>query len=161
MRFTGREGVYRWLFGLTGDRQAAEDLAQEVFLKAWTAMPSLQQAGGFRGWLFRIARNCFADSLRSARSPSWQPLPEAALSRESSPADAALERECDGLLQEACARLPVDYRAALLLWTQERFSYAEIAQALNTTEETARWRVFKARHMLLRRLGAYLDPKKP
>jgi RNA polymerase sigma-70 factor (ECF subfamily) len=56
-------------------------------------------------------------------------------------------------------RLPLPLREAFLLRTQEELSYAEIAQMLEVTEETVRWRVFKARQALLEMLGTALDPE--
>jgi len=56
--------VYCWLQGLTGRSHAAEDLTQEVFLRAWEELRTLQEGSRFRSWLFRIARNCFLDSRR-------------------------------------------------------------------------------------------------
>src|SRR5205809_222678 len=57
--------VYRWLYGLTRSTHTAEDLTQEVFLKAWDKLSLFHAGTNFRGWLFRIARNCFADSYRT------------------------------------------------------------------------------------------------
>ena len=61
------------------------------------------------------------------------------------------------LLQQACDRVPDTYRAAFLLWSQQHLSFAEVAAALEITETTARWRVFKARAFLLEQLEPYLD----
>ena len=60
----------------------------------------------------------------------------------------------------ACERLPAKLRAAFLLRTQEELSFEEIAEVLDVTEETVRWRVFKARHLLMNELKAYLDEKR-
>ena len=59
--------------------------------------------------------------------------------------------------QQAVNRLPETFRESFLLRTQEELSYAEIAQVLEIAEETVRWRVFKARKMLLDELGTILD----
>jgi RNA polymerase sigma-70 factor (ECF subfamily) len=130
--------VFRWLYGLTHNTHLAEDLTQEAFLKAWRALDSFQPGASFRAWLFHIARNCLIDGRRGPRSAEGQ-----------------------ALLQEACARLPEHFRAAFFLWAHEDLGFAEIAQALGTTEATARWRVFKARLFLLKEVGSYLDKKMP
>jgi len=153
--------LYRWLYVLTGRSHAAEDLAQEVFLKAWARLKSFQAGGHFRAWLFRIANNCLIDSRRGARAVPPQRLPEHLTARDPGPVAALLSRETHLLVQDALKRLPVKFRAAFLLRTQEELSFQEIAQALALTEETARWRVFKARRFLLKELGAALDGKKP
>ena len=72
-RYWGR--IYRWLFGLIHSRHTAEDLTQEVFLRAWKQMPSLKSATAFRPWLFRIARNCFHDVKKSPASSPLRQLP--------------------------------------------------------------------------------------
>ncbi len=69
------EPVRAWLTGLTGNAHAAEDLAQEAFVKAWVALPGLAAVESFRVWLFRIARNEYLASAgargsRSARPPT-------------------------------------------------------------------------------------------
>ena len=71
------------------------------------------------------------------------------------------DQENQRLFERACARLPPLFRAAFLLWTQEGFSQAQLAEALETTEETARWRVYKARQILMKELRSALDQAKP
>jgi RNA polymerase sigma-70 factor (ECF subfamily) len=154
-RYWGR--VQRWLAGLSRCRHTAEDLAQEAFLKAWSHLASFRPGTSFRAWLFRIAANAFIDSRRGPRGRPPRPLPPALGAREPGPVAVALGRECQARLDEACTRLPTPLRAAFLLRTQEDLSFAEIGQALGITEETARWRLFKARQRLLRELGEYLD----
>jgi len=63
--------------------------------------------------------------------------------------------------QEACVRLPEHFRAAFFLWAQEDLTFVEIAQALGVTESTARWRVFKARLLLLDALHHYFERQGP
>ena len=153
--------VQRWLHGLTLDRQAAEDLAQEVFLKAWSHLASFAPGTNLRAWLFCIARRCLIDSRRCGRSPPAGRLPDAVAGHEPGPVSTLIGRETQTLVREAVARLPVVFRAAFLLRTQEELSYQEIARVLELTEETVRWRVFKARKLLLQVLGNALDPEPP
>ncbi|GIW80679.1 MAG: RNA polymerase sigma factor [Gemmatales bacterium] len=147
--------VYRWLFRLSDHPHLAEDLTQEAFLKAWSALPTLAEGSRFRSWLFAIARNCFLQAKRRGRDE--EKLPETIASPIASPEGAALEEETRLLLESACRRLPEHYRAAFLLWTYEDMSYHEIAEVLGTTEVTARWRVCKARRFLLSELKPYLE----
>jgi RNA polymerase sigma-70 factor (ECF subfamily) len=149
--------VYRWLHGLTLRRHLAEDLTQDVFLRAWSALPQLRQDVCFRAWLFRIARNCLTDSRRDPRSAPPAPLADSFSDRQPGPEALVLARESETLLRDACTELPLPLRAALLLWTQEGLPYSDIAQVLEITEETARWRVCRARQLLLRRLGSHLN----
>lgn len=152
--------IYRWLHGLTRNAHAAEDLTQEVFLKAWSALPGLEKVGTFRPWLFCIARNCLTNTKRGPRGAKVAALPDSLLAEQPGPSEQAVAREGQVLLEEACGRLPVLFRGAFLLWTQEDMGYPDIAAALEITEETARWRICKARQFLLKELEVYLDRKK-
>jgi RNA polymerase sigma-70 factor (ECF subfamily) len=149
--------VYRWLARAGRGTHAAEDLTQEVFLKAWGGLRSFRSGTNFRAWLFRIARNCLVD-LKRGRSPQPFDGPTDALaSPAASPPRVMLDREGRQLLERAVGQLPDEYRVAFLLRAEGGLSFREIATALGLTEETARWRVFKARQLLLDRLGPYLD----
>lgn len=153
--------VFRWLCGMCHRTHTAEDLTQDVFLRAWSALGSFQAGTSFRAWIFRIASNGFIDSTRGPRGTPPAALPDTLPARDAGPVTTVLAQECETLVQQACDRLPLGYRAALLLRTQEDLSFAEIATALGVTEETARWRLFKARQLLLRELGPYLDNPEP
>lgn len=72
-----------------------------------------------------------------------------------------MSRESLQLLARAVGRLPNEFRAAFMLRAQEGMSFKEIADVLETTEQTARWRVFKARQKLLSVLAPQLDREKP
>src|SRR5262249_38972525 len=84
-------------------------------------------------------------------------LPEDLAAKDEGPVDQVVSREALRLLGEAVARLPADFRAAFLLRAEEGLSFREIAGVLGLTEETARWRVFKARQKLLSVLAPQLD----
>src|SRR5262245_8452397 len=148
--------LFRWLYHLTRDRHLAEDLAQETFLKALAHLDRFRVGTNFRAWLFRIGHNAFANVHRSA-SRRRAALPEDLPAREQGPVDRACTREALADLAHAVEGLPMDFRAALLLRVEEGLSFRQIAGVLDITEETARWRVFKARQKLL----AQLDREEP
>jgi RNA polymerase sigma-70 factor (ECF subfamily) len=152
--------IHRWLHGLTGNAHSAEDLTQDAFLKAWSALPSFTGTG-FKAWLYRIASNNLIDSRRGPRGQMPDALPDALATRDPGPVATVLGQESQTLVQEACSRLPAKLKEAFLLRTQEDMSFEEIGQVLGVTEETIRWRVFKARHLLLNELKHYLDGKSP
>jgi RNA polymerase sigma-70 factor, ECF subfamily len=153
--------VCRWLHGMTHNGDTAEELTQDTFLKAWLALPDLQEVALFRPWLFCIARNCLISARRGPRGAPVHQLPEDAQARYPGPVDAALTTEGQALLRTALAGMPLLFRGPFLLWTQEDMCHADIARALGVTEETARWRVCKARQYLLKELEAYLDQTRP
>jgi RNA polymerase sigma-70 factor (ECF subfamily) len=140
--------LFRWLFHLTRNRHLAEDLAQETFLKALSHLDKFRAGTNFRAWLFRIAHNSFANQHRAA-SRQRASLPDDLPATEQGPVEQVLSRETLEGLAQALEGLPTDFRAALLLRVEEGLSFRQIAGILGITEETARWRVFKARQKLL------------
>jgi RNA polymerase sigma-70 factor (ECF subfamily) len=150
--------LYRWLYHLTRDRHAAEDLTQETFLRALAAVKSFRPGSNFRAWVFRIGHNNFVNQKR-AEKRTKQPLPDdAAAPAVGSPEATVENREALETVNRAIAELSADFRSALLLHVQEGLSYREVAKVLSTTEETARWRVFKARQKLMKVLSPELLP---
>jgi len=140
--------LFRWLYQLSHDRHLAEDLAQDTFLKALANLGRFRAGTNFKAWLFRIAHNSFANLHRSPASRRT-PLPDDLPTRDPGPAENVCSRETLADLALAVERLPTEFRAALLLRVEEGLSFRQIAGVLDTTEETARWRVFKARQKLL------------
>jgi RNA polymerase sigma-70 factor (ECF subfamily) len=152
--------LYRWLYHLCHDPHAAEDLAQEAFLKALAGLATFQPGTSFQAWLFRIAHNHFANQHRRPRKVRL-PFPEDLPSPHEGPVEEALSREGLVLLARAVGRLPTEFRAAFLLRAEEDLSFRQIAEVLQITEETARWRVFKARQKLMESLAGQLDRDAP
>jgi RNA polymerase sigma-70 factor (ECF subfamily) len=150
--------LFRWLYHLTRDQHAAEDLAQESFLRAFGAIDRFQAGTNFGAWLFRIAHNAHANQQRATRKR--EPLPSEIPGREVDPADEVLNREALHELAQAIGKVPEELRAAFLLRVDEGLSFREIADVMGLTEETARWRVFKARQKLLSLLAAHLEREK-
>lgn len=141
------ERLYRWLYHLAHDAHQAEDIAQESFLKAFTALASFD-GKNFQAWLFRIGYNQFLNQQRAKKKVRLA-LPENLASGDQGPDELAMNRETLQQLARAVGRLPGEFRAPFLLRVEEDLDFREIALILNITEETARWRVFKARQKLM------------
>ena len=150
--------LYRWLYRLTRDRHAAEDLTQETFLKSLAAIRSFRTGSNFRAWIFRIGHNNFVNQKRSERRTRHSLPDDLAGPEQNEAEDSAENREALEVVAKAVAELPPDFRAALMLRVEEGLSFREVAKVLNTTEETARWRVFKARQKLMKVLSPELLP---
>lgn len=148
--------LYRWLYHLTHNRHAAEDLVQETFLKAMAGLAGFRSGSNFHAWLFRIAYNSFVNQWRAAER-SRQPFPHQLPARNDGPVERLLSQEALQMLARAVGRLPSDYRAAFLLRVEQGLSFHEIAEVLGVKEETARWRVFKARQKLMGVLAPQLE----
>jgi RNA polymerase sigma-70 factor (ECF subfamily) len=151
--------LYRWMYHLTHHRQSAEDLCQEAFLKAMTGLTGFREGSNFRAWLFRIAYNAFINQQRKA-SRIRDAFPTNVVANGEGPAEQAMSREALKMLARAVGRLPDDFRAAFLLRVEEDLSFKQIAEILEITEETARWRVFKARQKLMDTLAPQLEREK-
>lgn len=133
------------------DLAAAEDAAQETFVKAWLALPRFREsAGSLRGWLCRIAANAATDLHRRAR-PAAE-LGEDVASREASPAEQAEVDERAQVVRQALAQLPPASRTALVLREYEGLSYAEIADTLDIPLGTVMSRLNYARGRLREQL---------
>ena len=154
-----RKLVDRQLLALTNDAHQAEDLAQDVFIKAWLNLKSFQPGTCFRAWLTCIARNTFLNSRRKkcaavGRDGAMRTL----ATREPGPVAVLLARETLGLVEAAQANLPATTRAAFCLRIEQELPFREVGQALSLSAATARWHVFQARRLLQQRLRRLVSP---
>jgi RNA polymerase sigma-70 factor (ECF subfamily) len=138
--------VYRFAFAMAKSRSFAQDVTQEVFLNVLeNARRFDSRKGSVRAWLFGCARYVTLDRLRLERR--WtddMPAELATLdSDESLLADQRVER-----LHAAIARLPVEYREALVLFELQELSYAETAAVLDCPVGTVRSRLHRGRALL-------------
>src|SRR5262245_16603897 len=140
--------LQRWLCHLTHNQHGAEDLAQETFLKAYTKLDTFKAGSNFRAWLYRIAYNNFVNQWRE-EVRARQPFPDNLPAPGQEPPEQAMSQEGLRILARAVGRLPPDFRAAFLLRVEEDLSFRQVAEVLQITETTARWRVFKARQKLM------------
>ena len=138
--------IYRYLLRLVGDREQADDLTQDTFVKAFRALPKMDATLKVSAWLYRIATNTAYDALRRRRLIAW--LPWQALDHEPADVEGTDPQEIYGtteLVRAALRRMPQQYRAALLLYTQEGFSSREIATALHIAESGVKMYLSRAR----------------
>ena len=150
--------LYRWLVQLTRDRHRAEDLTQETFLKVLANLQSFRPGSNFRAWLFRIAHNNFVNTKRADRKTTQVLADDPADPTAADPEATAADRESLQAVAAAVAGLAPEFRSALLLRADEGLSFKEVAAVLHITEETARWRVFKARQRLVAALSSDVLP---
>jgi RNA polymerase sigma-70 factor (ECF subfamily) len=133
------------------DLAAAEDAAQETFVKAWLALPRFRESGGsLRAWLCRIATNAAMDLHRRTRQAAE--LSEDVAAREAGPAEQAEANDRAQVVRQALAQLPPASRTALVLREYEGLSYAEIASALDIPLGTVMSRLNYARGRLREQL---------
>ena len=137
--------VFNYVLRLVGDRSLAEDLTQEVFLRVFQGLPKFSLRCKFTTWLFQVTKNRVLDELRASerRPRHLVPLDDIAPLEVM---DAPIERgETVDALWRAIEGLSADLKMALLLRDVAGLSYTEIADALEVTLATVKWRIFKAR----------------
>ncbi len=137
--------MFNYVLRLVGDRSLAEDLTQEVFLRVFQGLPSFSLRSKFTTWLFQVTKNRVLDELRSAER-----RPRAVVALEDIPPlevlDAPFERlEAIDAVWRSVGHLNVDLKMALLLRDVVGLSYTEIADSLEITLATVKWRIYKAR----------------
>lgn len=145
-----QDRIYRHLLHLTGSREEALELAQEVFIKAWEALPSWRPDAQIHTWLYRIASNLALDVLRRRKVVQFVPLADDYDAPADSPGPEAQLRAKQDLLalDAALARLTPEQRAIVLLREVEGLSYEEIAASLGIDEGTVKSRLARARAAL-------------
>lgn len=161
-RFSGR--VLGLALRMLGDRADAEDVTQEVFVAAWRGLPELVEPAAVRTWLFRVAhRQCLVVLRRragrrtepAAELPDWGATPVGAGAVPSGPERSAEAVAALEALWRALRELPPAQRAVWLLAEVDGLSYAEVAVAVGTTEESVRGRLARARHQLAATMRAW------
>jgi RNA polymerase sigma-70 factor (ECF subfamily) len=139
------------------DRATAEDMAQEVFLKAYRSLASFRGDSTFSTWMISVAVNTFRSRLRAEGQPLLSLDPERLFANARSPLRSIEERQRAEAVRRAVLTLPERYRDAILLFYFEEKDLAESARVLGVAEGTLKARLHRGRE-LLRRRCADLDP---
>ena len=136
--------VFNYVLRTVGNRALAEDLTQDIFLRVFQGLPAFSLRCRFTTWLFQIAKNRVLDELRARER-----RPRAITIDDAPPidvVDAPIERvEAIDAVWRAVAQLNPDLKMALLLRDVVGLSYIEIADSLEITLATVKWRIYKAR----------------
>jgi RNA polymerase sigma-70 factor (ECF subfamily) len=142
-----QDRILRTARALVGDREAAEDAAQEAYLTAWERLADLRDPARFPAWLARILTR-IALARRKRRGPARLGDAAAVLPDREGPDHARLDA-----LQREVERLPDRYRAPLALHYLAGLPYRDVAEALGISEKRVKSRLHDARARLRRRLG--------
>jgi len=165
-----QDRVANVIYSFTGRTDEVEDLAQEVFLRAYVGLKDFKSESTFYSWLYRIVMNVCIDAGRKRklrRMLSLEGLSEWALERLRfkspsqlpSPEEGAEQVEISELIQRGLNRLSEPHRAILILRDIEGLSYEEIAGILNCSVGTVKSRLFRARSALKEELRPYWEEK--
>jgi RNA polymerase sigma-70 factor (ECF subfamily) len=152
-----QSAVYNVCYRLMGERGAAEDLAQEAFVRAYQRLDRYDPARPFGPWVRRVAANLCLNALEMRRPPfvsldDERDAPMAAPA-EHDPATAHEQAEEAAAVRAALLGLPPHYRAVIELRHFQELSYAEIAAALRLPVSDVKSHLFRARQLLARRLN--------
>lgn len=151
-----KDAVVNYLTRLTGNRDRAEDLAQETFLRLFRSAGSYSEQGLLRGYLFRIATNLVrSEERREKRLRLLMPFLGRPEHAEPAAPSGLLRREMHREVSAAVSQLPLRYRVPLVLHEIEGWAYSDIAQALGCREGTVKSRIHRGRQHLKERLAPY------
>ena len=156
-RYRGK--VYSMIYNLINNDADAWDLSQEVFIKAWKALPKFEERASFYTWLYRIAHNVCYDAMRKKRikgvsefddamhnrvAPGAMTAPNAVLE----PDMAMQQGELGVKIRQALEQLSEEHRTAICLKEINGLRYHEIAEVMNCSTGTVMSRLFYARKKL-------------
>jgi RNA polymerase sigma-70 factor, ECF subfamily len=154
--------LYNFAHWLTHNREEAEDLVQETYVKALKGFSSFRPGTNFRAWIYRILHNTFLTSRTGLKFTMTESLddkedgPELAV-EPATPESIFLQRADAQMLQSAIDELPLYFREVLLLCEVEEMSYQEIADTLAIPIGTVMSRLARARKLLQKRLREQLQ----
>ncbi len=163
--------IFSIIYRMVGDRELAEDLAQETFIKVLNAIDSYRPEHKFSSWIFKIANNAAIDHLRRREldTLSLDGAPDALTTsrqeatalqvrdRTESPLDELEARELGSHIERAIARLRPEYRSCIMLRHVEGRAYEEIAEILGLPLGTVKTYIHRARAELRAALGPLRD----
>ena len=161
-----QQKIYNLIYRKVRDRETAEDLCQEVFLKAWQALPNFKEQSVFYTWLYQIAFNCSIDYIRKRnrqRVLRFEELPQNAddalpmLQTQPSPCQILEKEELGHVIRKAMHKLPLGQRSVLYLRYWEDLPIKEIASRLGKSEGTVKTYLHHARQKLRTLLLPYLQ----
>jgi RNA polymerase sigma-70 factor (ECF subfamily) len=156
--YSGR--IYNYILRAVGDRTAAEDLTQDVFIKVYNGFDGLRDKRKLSTWIYRIATNVCLDFFKSApyiKSKNTLPIDEyeypTSYYRDenklvSSIEERAVNKEMKKRVRDFINDLPGDYRAVIILHDLQGFKNREIAEILGVSTEAVKTRLHRARRRL-------------
>jgi RNA polymerase sigma-70 factor (ECF subfamily) len=165
-----KDEIYTYIRRMISNRDDAEDLAQEVFVRAFASIKSFRRESNLRTWLYRIATNLcidkyrrkgvekqFVTSLEREDPEDEEPNPIDIPDNKYDPERMYEHSELQMKIQKALLKLPEKQRAVILLFDLEGMSYEEIAKVVDCPVGTVKSRLFNARLQLRKLLQPYLE----
>ena len=162
-----RQPLFSTIYNMTGNREDATDIAQEVFIKAFQSIKRFKAQASFYTWLYRIAVNSsitFIKRAKKQRFINYETIDETLVSNEileyftakTKTEKGALLKELQEKLNEALQKLSYKHRIVVILHEVEGMNHKEIADITKTSEGTVRSRLHYAKKMLQAFLQEYI-----
>jgi RNA polymerase sigma-70 factor (ECF subfamily) len=152
-----QDRIYGLCYRLTGNHADAQDLAQNVFIKAYRALPGFRQEADFGTWLHRITVNLSINEKRKKKPELYLDspvqteeglMPRLAVSNDPGPEELYEHKEFHQLVQTALEELSLEHRTVLVLREVEGYAYDEIAAMLDCSLGTVKSRINRGRQAL-------------
>lgn len=155
--------LYKMISRFVSNHEDVDDLMQETWMHAWRSLSTFREEAHFYTWIYRIAMNVTINFLRKKKREGqkesfedWKKSQEAKLSPFSLENNLDMS-EFKAKLEEALRTLPLPYRSAFILVTQQGLNYRQAAEILGCSENTIAWRMHKARQWLQKKLKPYFS----
>ena len=171
-----RRPIHSYIYRLLGNQDDADDVTQEVFIRAFSAWDSLYDRENLSAWLYRIATNLCVDLLRRRKRIAWRPLGRRSRKHEAVEdgvdEDAGVLPQDSGGIPEiaerdhirlALARMPQEYAVVLMLSAAQGVPYQEIAAIVGISPNAAATRISRAKKMFVEQYqrveAGFITPK--
>ena len=147
------DDIFRYSLSLCRDRDMAQDLTQDTFLKALKSLHQLKDPSKLKTWLFTISRNLFISEIRKTNKVRIQPLEEMLTdiidTKTLTPEQQLLLREGTAFIHRMIEKLTEEEQQLFDLKVRKKYSYEEISEALNINSNTARVKFHRLRIKLI------------
>jgi RNA polymerase sigma-70 factor (ECF subfamily) len=153
--FQYEKAIFNYLLKITGQKQDAEDLAQETFIKLYLSLEKIEADKSFKAWLYKIATNTAYDWLRRKRKqPALSNIEdlEEKIESETSKNDLSYYTEQKEIISSGLDKIEPAHRSILLLYYFQDFSYGEIADILGIPINTVKTHLYRAKRSLKKKI---------
>jgi RNA polymerase sigma-70 factor (ECF subfamily) len=161
------KGIYNYLLNLSSNRDLADDLTQETYIRAFKSIKSLKSKDALISWLHRIALNLYRDEIKKPK-PNIQSIDDNNENNDiteditdwtRNPENVATDKELQNIVKNAIQCLPEIHRAVVTMHHIEGMEIDDIAKVLKTNNGTIMSRLARARESLRRKLAFYEGKK--
>lgn len=141
------KNLFGFFYRLTLEKEASEDLVQNVFLRIMKYRHTYHGDGKFSTWMYHMARNLFADYYKKQKKMGYKEdvlITDRYFRNETNAESARIQNEEVSLLQKAIEHLPIDKKEVIILSKYQEMKYKDIADLLGITESAVKVRIFRA-----------------